>query len=374
MLIRGERCGAEVLVTVDGAPLDWRASLAVRSHSPTGPAWGYGGSGPAQLALAILLAVTDRETAERCYQEFKGAVLAPLEADCWVLDGADVRRWLDVSGAAPATLADRAPPATWTRGDGQPDRQRLDAALDRVLERCRPVEVILFGSAARGELRETSDVDLLVVLADGDPADPRRVAVAISEAIGYAPRADVALAFEADVRRGARRLAGVLRVACEEGVVLYRGGRRHAYAPCSRPPAAAEPRLDPTAIREEADWLCERAREKLGRAEQWLTIDDSPESRTTIAGCARKAVELALQSGVVRRGRRPRAWKDPPGLASEAEAAGLVLPPVDPGALARAANYYAGPVYPFYPSPSADEAFEALELARCLVPWAAAPR
>ena len=45
MLIRGERRGAEVLVTVDGAPLDWRASLAVRSHSPTGPACSYGGSG-----------------------------------------------------------------------------------------------------------------------------------------------------------------------------------------------------------------------------------------------------------------------------------------------------------------------------------------
>ena len=101
MLIRGERRGADVLVTVDGDPLDWRASLAVRSHSPTGPAWGYGGSGPAQLALAILLAVTDPETAERRYQELKWAVLPPLEADCWVLDGDDVRRWLDGVLAAP---------------------------------------------------------------------------------------------------------------------------------------------------------------------------------------------------------------------------------------------------------------------------------
>ena len=64
MLIRGERRGADVLVTVDGDPLDWRASLALPNHSPTGPAWGYGGSGPAQLALAILLALTDPETAE----------------------------------------------------------------------------------------------------------------------------------------------------------------------------------------------------------------------------------------------------------------------------------------------------------------------
>ena len=264
--------------------------------------------------------------------------------------------------------------ATWNRGDGQPDRRRLDEALDKVLECCRPVEVILFGSAARGELQSTSDIDLLVVLADGDPADARCVAVTISDAIGYAPRADVNLAFEAGVRRGARSLAGVLRVACEEGVVLYRRGRRYAYAPRSRPPAAPESSLDPAAVCEEADRLWERAREELGLAEEWLAMAESPETRTSLAGCARKAVELALQSGIVRRGRRPRAWKDPAGLASEAEAAGMVLPPVDRGALERAANYYTGRVYPFYPSPSADEAFEALELARRLVPWAAAPR
>ena len=45
----GERREGEVLITVNGAPpLDWRPALAVRNHSPTGPAWGYGGSGPAQ--------------------------------------------------------------------------------------------------------------------------------------------------------------------------------------------------------------------------------------------------------------------------------------------------------------------------------------
>ena len=89
MTIRGERRKGEVLITVDGAPLDWRSWLAVRNHSPTEPAWGYGGSGPAQLALAILLAVTDEETAERFYQRFKWSVIAPIEADRWTLDAAD---------------------------------------------------------------------------------------------------------------------------------------------------------------------------------------------------------------------------------------------------------------------------------------------
>ena len=55
---------------------------------------------------------------------------------------------------------------SWNRGDGQPDPTRLDEALDRVLKVCRPVEVVLFGSTARGELRKNSDIDLLVVPAD----------------------------------------------------------------------------------------------------------------------------------------------------------------------------------------------------------------
>ena len=99
MTIRGARRKGEVLITVDGAPLDWRSSLAVRNHSPTGPAWGYGGSGPAQLALAILLAVTDEATAELFYQTFKWSVIAPIEADRWTLDAGDVLGWLESAAA-----------------------------------------------------------------------------------------------------------------------------------------------------------------------------------------------------------------------------------------------------------------------------------
>jgi hypothetical protein len=45
----------ECLVKVNGKVLDPGASQKVYNHSPTGYSWGYGGSGPAQLALAILL-------------------------------------------------------------------------------------------------------------------------------------------------------------------------------------------------------------------------------------------------------------------------------------------------------------------------------
>lgn len=63
-------------VSIDGKALDPSESLRYRQHSPTGFAWGYGGSGPAQLALAILLKFTDAPRALELYQEFKARYVA----------------------------------------------------------------------------------------------------------------------------------------------------------------------------------------------------------------------------------------------------------------------------------------------------------
>ena len=82
-------------VTFGGQPLEPAASLEVRNHSPTGFSWGYGGSGPAQLALAILLRVTDRATAERLYQAFKWECIAPLPSEGFSMPVRAVREWLD---------------------------------------------------------------------------------------------------------------------------------------------------------------------------------------------------------------------------------------------------------------------------------------
>lgn len=100
--IHAVRGADDSMVTIGGKPLDWRASLAVRNHSPTGPEWGYNGSGPAQLALAILLALTNRETAERRYQEFKDDVIARIADAEWSLPLRDVRQWLERTDAAEA--------------------------------------------------------------------------------------------------------------------------------------------------------------------------------------------------------------------------------------------------------------------------------
>lgn len=67
-------------VAVAGRQLDLRLDLA--NHSPTGFCWGYGGSGPAQAALAILADyLEDDQAALRLYQHFKSRVVAHLPMD-----------------------------------------------------------------------------------------------------------------------------------------------------------------------------------------------------------------------------------------------------------------------------------------------------
>ena len=48
-----------------------------------------------------------------------------------------------------------------------PTTEQLDELLRRIIPVMHPLRVILFGSAARGEMGPDSDIDLLVVMPDG---------------------------------------------------------------------------------------------------------------------------------------------------------------------------------------------------------------
>ena len=67
-------------VWIDGKELLPDRSQAFINHSPDGFAWGYGGSGPGQLALAILLEI-DPDNALARYQAFKWKVIANLDME-----------------------------------------------------------------------------------------------------------------------------------------------------------------------------------------------------------------------------------------------------------------------------------------------------
>ena len=86
-------------------PLDPAPSQRLFNHSPTGFAWGYAGSGPAQLALAMLLDFTgDPEVALCWYQEFKEQFIVGLPREslhAWEIDGHEIESFLRQQGWQP---------------------------------------------------------------------------------------------------------------------------------------------------------------------------------------------------------------------------------------------------------------------------------
>ena len=64
---------------VNEIKIDPKYSLVVLMHSPDGFEYGYEGSGPSQLALAILLEAVGREKATTYYQDFKRQFIATLD-------------------------------------------------------------------------------------------------------------------------------------------------------------------------------------------------------------------------------------------------------------------------------------------------------
>lgn len=135
----------EVRVVV-GTPLDGECALPhVVLHSPSGFEWGYGGSGPSDLALSILADYLGEDPeavrasgkshlarptlAFKLHCLFTGSIIARLAPGpgihCyWRLTGRDIRAWLETSAQA-AEIQQQHPAhvAEWEAW------QREDAAL-----------------------------------------------------------------------------------------------------------------------------------------------------------------------------------------------------------------------------------------------------
>jgi hypothetical protein len=80
---------------VRGHAMPIAPSLRLRSHSPTGFEWGYLGSGPAQLALALLLdAAGDKAVALRHYHSFKWEVVQ-FWGERWQITVGEVLAWVE---------------------------------------------------------------------------------------------------------------------------------------------------------------------------------------------------------------------------------------------------------------------------------------
>ncbi|MEZ3172344.1 DUF6166 domain-containing protein [Halorubrum sp. RMP-47] len=106
----GERRRGRLVVmrVPEGTRLTPDRSLELTNHSPSGFEWGYGGSGPAQLALAVLLDYTgDEAFALDHYQAFKTEVVSQLDCarsgERWRLTGPEIDAVLHETPGEPVT-------------------------------------------------------------------------------------------------------------------------------------------------------------------------------------------------------------------------------------------------------------------------------
>lgn len=112
---------------------------------------------------------------------------------------ADVRRW---------------------RSTSVPHRDLLDEIVQRVFQVVHPQRILLFGSAARGQLKPDSDLDLLVIVRE--PVHRRALAQEIYRNLHGIPLpVDIVVATEGDVERYGDRVGTILRPALREGQVIY---------------------------------------------------------------------------------------------------------------------------------------------------------
>ncbi len=98
----------------------------------------------------------------------------------------------------------------------------LPEIIERLVRRFDPLQIILFGSWARGDTHRWSDVDLLLVLEHVAREDKRELmAEALSALNGLLIATDVIVTDPAEIERRGNLVGDVLRPALREGKVIY---------------------------------------------------------------------------------------------------------------------------------------------------------
>ena len=96
----------------------------------------------------------------------------------------------------------------------------ISIMTERIVHEFNPLQIILFGSQARGDTDQDSDIDLLVVFEE--LTDKRKTAINIRVALADLPVAkDILVSTTKELEHHRKRIGSVLRYAQQEGKVLY---------------------------------------------------------------------------------------------------------------------------------------------------------
>ena len=170
----------------------------------------------------------------------------------------------------------------------------ISVMTDRIVREFDPLQIILFGSQARGDADRESDIDLLVVFAE--LADKRKTALDIQHALGDLPVAkDIIVSTPEELERGRTRIGSVLRYAQQEGKILWKNlnAAGRYYVPNTEIQAAMQTadRLEDT-----ARWL-RYAEEDLTTTETLLGQPHVPPRQA--CWFAQQAAEKALKAALI---------------------------------------------------------------------------
>ncbi len=96
----------------------------------------------------------------------------------------------------------------------------ISSIIEHIVRDFHPLQIVLFGSHARGDAGPESDVDLLVVLPQ--VTDKRKTAIEIRRALVNLPVSkDILVTTPEEIARRGDLVGSVLRPALREGKVLY---------------------------------------------------------------------------------------------------------------------------------------------------------
>ena len=103
------------------------------------------------------------------------------------------------------------------------DQNILENIIQRIVEVTDPEKIILFGSAARGEMGRNSDVDLLIIKEGEDELD--LMARIYRNLRGVGAAVDAIVVSPEDVERYRDSHALIIKPALREGRVVYESSR-----------------------------------------------------------------------------------------------------------------------------------------------------
>ncbi len=170
----------------------------------------------------------------------------------------------------------------------------ISIMTERIVRDFDPLQIILFGSQARGDADRDSDIDLLVVFAE--LTDKRKTAIDIDRALADLPVAkDIIVSTPEELERGRTRIGSVLRYAQQEGKVLWKNrnadARRNILTKKVKSTMQTTDRLADT-----ARWL-RYAEEDLITAETYLNDPRVPPRQA--CWHAQQAAEKALKAVLI---------------------------------------------------------------------------